>query len=190
MYGENIMQNPNNESSKKTIEIKQNFLSSAICDISSYIQLSDTKVSIIMGAIVAILVGISACYEAFFTAMNKISSCGSLKLIFISLITIGLLSSILVFIFGIMTIKGHSCSINYKSKWFLSNSTCYSFDKFAKDIQEMNDNDIIINMSAELYKLNSIRRQKAQTTKLTLYAFSVFLAAITSIVIISFFIYI
>ena len=35
---------------KKTDEIKQAFLSSAISDISAYIQLADTKVSIIMAA--------------------------------------------------------------------------------------------------------------------------------------------
>lgn len=32
---------------KKTIEVKQSFFSSAISDISAYIQLVDTKVSII-----------------------------------------------------------------------------------------------------------------------------------------------
>lgn len=37
---------------EKMLEMKQAFLSSAISDISSYIQLSDTKVSIIMAAMV------------------------------------------------------------------------------------------------------------------------------------------
>ena len=41
---------------KKTLESKQSFLSSAISDISSYIQLADTKVSIIMAAVVAIII--------------------------------------------------------------------------------------------------------------------------------------
>ena len=50
----------NDRENKKTLEIKQNFLASAISDISTYIQLTDTKVSIIMGAVVAILVGIAA----------------------------------------------------------------------------------------------------------------------------------
>ena len=47
---------------KKTDEIKQAFLSSAISDISAYIQLADTKVSIIMAAAVALIVGLFACY--------------------------------------------------------------------------------------------------------------------------------
>ena len=48
---------------KKTIEVKQSFFSSAISDISAYIQLVDTKVSIIMAAVVAIIMGGVACYE-------------------------------------------------------------------------------------------------------------------------------
>ena len=43
----------NDTENKKTLEIKQVFLASAISDISTYIQLTDTKVSIIMGAVVA-----------------------------------------------------------------------------------------------------------------------------------------
>lgn len=38
----------NDRENKKTLEIKQNFLASAISDISTYIQLTDTKASIIM----------------------------------------------------------------------------------------------------------------------------------------------
>ena len=40
---------------KKTIEVKQSFFSSAISDISAYIQLVDTKVSIIMAAVEPLL---------------------------------------------------------------------------------------------------------------------------------------
>ena len=48
---------------KIPLEIKQSFLASAITDISTHIQLADTKVSIIMGALVALIAGILACYE-------------------------------------------------------------------------------------------------------------------------------
>ena len=43
--------------------MRQNFLSSAISDISAYIRLADTKVSIIMAAVVAILARLLTCYE-------------------------------------------------------------------------------------------------------------------------------
>ena len=52
-----------NANLKGTTEIKQAFLASAISDISSYIQLSDTKVSIIMAAMVALVAAVVSCYE-------------------------------------------------------------------------------------------------------------------------------
>lgn len=149
----------NDRENKKTSEIKQNFLASAISDISTYIQLTDTKVSIIMGAVVAILVGIAACYEPIGSVVRKIIPCSWKGVLLIILIVLGFISMILVFAFGIMTVRGHSCIIDYKSKWFLPKPTKeYSFDEFTRDILRMNDNDIIINMSAELYKLNDINR--------------------------------
>ena len=167
---------------KKTLEIKQSFLSSAISDISTYIQLTDTKVSIIMGAVVAILVGIAACYEPIGDVVNKITTCSWNGVLLIFFIVIGLISTILVFIFGIMTVRGHSCIIDYKSKWFLPKSCKeYSFAEFTRDIQRMNDIDIIINMAAELYKLNDINRQKLRSMKWTLYAFSVLLIVIACV---------
>ena len=59
--GELLMGDANTANTKKkTDEIKQAFLSSAISDISAYIQLADTKVSIIMAATVALIVGLFA----------------------------------------------------------------------------------------------------------------------------------
>ena len=58
------MDNTNTANAKrKTNEIKQAFLSNAISDISAYIQLADTKVSIVMATTVALIVGLFACYE-------------------------------------------------------------------------------------------------------------------------------
>ena len=56
-------------------EIKQAFLSSAISDISGYIQLADTKVSIIMAATVALIVGLFACYEPIETFFASVKPC-------------------------------------------------------------------------------------------------------------------
>ena len=120
----------NDRENKKTSEIKQNFLASAISDISTYIQLTDTKVSIIMGAVVAILVGIAACYEPIGSVVRKIIPCSWKGVLLIILIVLGFISMILVFAFGIMTVRGHSCIIDYKSKWFLPKPTKeYSFDE-------------------------------------------------------------
>lgn len=176
------MTHNSNENNNKTTEIKQNFLASAITDISTYIQLADTKVSIIMGAVVAILVGIAACYEPIERLVDNISPCSWNGGLLIILVIIGFISMILTFVFGLLTVRGHSSIINYKSKWYLAKSTKeYSFTEFCNDIKNMNDNDIITNMAAELYKLNDINRQKLKTVKLTLIAFSVFLIVVGSV---------
>lgn len=163
-------------------ESKQVFLSSAISDISSYIQLADTKVSIIMAAVVAILVGITSCYELIGCAISKIVPCSWIGILFILLTILFCVSIVAVFIFGLITVKGHKSIINYKSKWFLSCSTKeYSFTEFSKDIHEMTEDDIIENMSAELYKLNDINRQKMRSFKWTLISFACFLVLLTFI---------
>lgn len=77
-----------NEVFKKneTLEIKQSFLSSAISDISSYIHLIDTKVSIILGALVALIAGLLACYEPIGFLIKNIKPCswiGTIAIIFI-----------------------------------------------------------------------------------------------------------
>ena len=158
---------------KGTIEIKQAFLSNAISDISSYIQLSDTKVSIIMAAIVALIAVVASCYEPIFSVLIKIKPCSWLGVLIIIFSVLLLISLIAVFVFGILTIRGHSSNIGYKSKWFLPQSTKeYSFDAYKRDVQLMDDEDIIDNMTAELYKLNDINRQKLKTNKWGIRSFS------------------
>lgn len=164
---------------KKTIEAKQSFFSSAISDISAYIQLTDTKVSIIMAAVVAIIMGAFACYEPIkdLTALVKPCSWQGIALI---ISTLALVVSIIgVFVLGILTIRSHTSNLRYKSKWFLSQSPEeYSFDTYKEDVISMSDEDVIINMAAELYKLNDINRQKSATYKWALRSFSVALMAI------------
>ncbi|MBQ9742426.1 MAG: hypothetical protein IJV88_01970 [Ruminococcus sp.] len=157
-------------------DLKQNFLSNAITDISAYIQLADTKVSIVMAAVVAILVGIVTCYEPILKMIADIKPCSWIGVLFAISTLVMVVGIISVFVFGILTIKGHSCVINYKSKWFLTKTTKeYSFEEFSKDIQKMDDKDIIENMTAELYKLNDINRQKMKTMKWTIHSFSLLL---------------
>ena len=167
---------------EKTTETKLSFLSSAISDISSYIQLADTKVSIIMAAVVATLAGIAACHEPIGQVISSITPCSWVGVLFIIFTILGAMGIVLVFVFGVLTIRPHFCDINYKSKWYLSKSTKeYSFDMFSKDVNNMTDEDIIENMSAELYKLNDINRQKMKTMRWTLYSFSLLLVTIAVI---------
>lgn len=159
-------------------EMKQSFLASAIADIATYIQLADTKVSIIMGATVALIAGVMACYEPIADTLSEIMPCSWLgvSLIIFSALCAG--NIIAVFVYGILTIRAHSSNLDYPSKWYLPKSTQeYSFDVYKQDVISMSNQDIIENMAAELYKLNDINRQKAETMKHTIKCFAVALFA-------------
>ena len=181
--GEYMEQKTNvHPSNKELNETKQVFLSNAISDIATYIQLSDTKISIIMGSLVALIAGILACYESIFQAFSNIKPCSWIGICTIIFTLLYLLSLIAVFVFGILTIRGHISNIGYKSKWYLSQSSKeYSFDAYKQDIKAMTEGDIIENMAAELYKLNDINRQKAKTMKWAIRSFASTLVSVSII---------
>ena len=52
-----------------------------------------------------------------------------------------------------------------------------SFQNFWEDVKKMKDEDILENMSAELYKLNDIYRQKMKTYRFALWGFELFVAS-------------
>ena len=165
--------NVDNVNLRGKVELKQAFLSSAISDISSYIQLSDTKVSIIMAAMVALIAAVISCYEPILCALDNIKPCSWLGITITFFVVLFFIGFAAVFIFGILTIRGHFSNIGYKSKWFWLQSTKeYSFDAYKREVQEMTDEDIIENMAAELYKLNDINRQKLRTNKWVIRSFS------------------
>ena len=172
----------NTVSEKKTIEVQQSFLSSAISDISAYIQLIDTKVSIIMATVVAIIMGGFTCYEPIEALISLVKPCSWQNVMLTISMTALSINIVNVFVFGILTIRSHSSKIGYASKWFLPQSTAeYSFDVYKEDILSMSDEDVIVNMAAELYKLNDINRQKNTTYKWALRFFSATLISIGGI---------
>lgn len=160
-------------SNKKTNEMKQVFLTSAISDMATWIQVTDTKVSIIMGALVALIAGGLSCAQYISDIFSDIKPCSWIGVMLIITIVLLFISIIGVFVFGTLTIRGHKSLINYESKWFLSKHLKeYSFEIYIKELKEMTDNDVIENMGAELYKLNDINRQKTKTMKWTIYLFA------------------
>ena len=160
------MKKENRKKEDINIETKQAFLSSAISDISSYIKLTDTKVSIIMAVIAAIIAAIATCYKDILDNMSSIKWCsliGVIEILFLLAFIVGLAG---VFLFGILTIRGHKPKLNYKSKWFIIDSVeTYPFENYKIDVMQMTDADILDNMAAELYKLNDINRQKLNSYK-------------------------
>ena len=159
--------------SNSNTEVKQAFLSSAISDISSNIHLIDTKVSIVMAAMVALIAAVAPCHETIYTIWKKIDENSCIRCFLIILAVAFLLSFIATFIFAILTLRGHSSKIEYKSKWYIKESiNDYSLVKYKREVTKMTDEDILENMAAELYKLNDINRQKFKTNKWTIYSFS------------------
>lgn len=88
----------NNAPKVSTTEVKQAFLSNAISDISSYIQLADTKVSIIMGSLTALLAGILACYEPIADVLSDVRPCSWIGIILCIFTLLFLSSTIGVFV--------------------------------------------------------------------------------------------
>lgn len=158
----------------KNIETKQTFLSSAISDISSYIHLTDTKVSIIMAIIAAMLATITTYHEFIINQLLIPKSCIAFFVLIVILLLVFIISLAGVFLFGILTIKGHQPKLKYSSKWFITKPVeDYTFEMYKKDVREMTDDDILENMTAELYKLNDINRQKLNSYKWVIRCLSV-----------------
>lgn len=161
----------------------QNFLGSAISDISGYIKFSDTKVSIIMAAMGVIIAGIINCRNIIYTTYKLMPNCSLLQLLFAVILVTFLTATVLVYFWGLQTIKSHTCEIEFKSLWFIKEKReLYSFENYRDAVEKMTDKDIVDTMVAELYKLNDINKQKMKTMKKTIKAFSVMLIALLSLV--------
>lgn len=158
---------------QENYEAKQAFLSAAITDISSSIHLADSKVSIMMAALVALVAGLFACLDQVMIILSRLSPINMLSCSIIISFALMFICICAVFIFGTLTIRGHSSEMDYKSKWFLHQPKKeYHFDAFQKDIINMSNIDIIENMAVELYKLNDIYQQKDKTLKWTIRFFT------------------
>ena len=149
----------------ETLQAKQSFLASAIADISSYIHLVDTKVSILMAAIVAILVGMLPCADYIGNVLSRVPPCSWCGVLLVVLSIVLIVSVIGMFSFGLATIRVHSSKIGHSSKWFLGQSPSeYSFDSYKADVLRMSNVDI--------------NRQKQRACKWMLRFFSVALASL------------
>lgn len=157
----------------------QAFLGNAIADISGYIRFLDTKVSIIMAVMGVIIAGIINCRQIIGYTYNKIIACSWVQLLVGIAVCVFFIGTILVYYWGIHTIKAHVCIIEYKSTWFIrEKKEEYSFEHYMRDVEKMTSKDIIDTMAAELYKLNDINKQKMLTMKYTVRAFSVTLISL------------
>ena len=161
----------------------QIFLNSAINDISGWIKFLDTKVSIIMAALGIIISGIINCREIIYATYQMSQVYDLLHIFFCVLVFIFAITTVLVYFWGLQTIKAHRCNINFKSLWFIiDKKEDYPFEVYKEDIKKMTEKDVIDTLSAELYKVNDIYRQKVVTMKRTIYAFVITLIVLFIIV--------
>lgn len=161
----------------------QNFLNSAINDVSGWIKFLDTKVSIIMVALGVVISGIINCREIIYDTYQMLQVYSLLHIFFCVLVFMFAIATALVYFWGLQTIKAHRCNINFKSLWFITDKKDdYPFEIYKEDIKKMTEKDVIDALAAELYKVNDIYRQKAVTMKRTICVFGIALVVLFIIV--------
>lgn len=144
------------------------FLFQAIVNITSLVQLSDTKISIIVAAnmgILAIFLSILKDYvlvikntECYFFIISMI------------LFVLFMLSWLISIIYSIKAIKSRIAKSEYISSWFID-TNILDCKTYIKQIKKMKDIDLENNLANELYKLNSIHNKKIDNVNIALYLF-------------------
>lgn len=161
----------------------QNFLNSAINDVSGWIKFLDTKVSIIMAALGVVISGIINCRETIYETYQMLQVYSLLHIFFCVLVLMFAIATVLVYFWGLQTIKAHRCNINFKSLWFIiEKKDDYAYEIYKEDIKKMTEKDVIDALATELYKVNDIYRQKAVTMKRTICVFEIALIVLFIIV--------
>jgi len=152
----------------------QSFLCCAITDVSGHIKFLDTKVSIVMAALGVIMSGTINCRKIVYETYRIVQTECLLHIIFCVVAALFFINIVLVYIWGLLTIKTHVCNIDFKSLWFIKDKKeKYPFEAYMLEVKKMTTKDIIDNISAELYKLNDIYRQKVSTTRKTIVVFAI-----------------
>lgn len=137
------------------------FLNAAIVDIANWIRFSDAKVGIIMAAAGALLAVMGAARMTIYQAAQQLSKNFVLYALLVIAVLIFFVALMGIYYFGIRTLTPRFPQIRYLSCWFLPRGMSdYTFEQHKADVLRMNLHDIIENMTAELYKLNDINRQK------------------------------
>lgn len=158
----------------KELAIQQTFLSAAIVDLSSWIKAVDTKISILMaiqGALVTVTLSQSANLYQFNINLN--SSSPHLETIFLIVLGLWLVSVMGVFVLSMLTLWPRRVPVAYDSKWFFDTpGDALALKVYMCRLEKSPSKDLINDMSAELFKLNCINKEKSKTSKLALICFS------------------
>lgn len=162
------------------------FLKTAISDLTGNLTLLDTKVSLIMATVGVILGLVVACKSNILKAYHFYEDICIFKAIFLLLSAVYIVSVIITFVYGIKCIM-----IRFgKSK---SSSLCFfqtedyggiTEQNYLQKVKYMTDESITKNLAVEVYKLNRINNRKMRTGKLTIIMFAISCAMISLLMII------
>lgn len=150
-------------------EKTQAFLNSAISDLAGWIRFSDAKVSVIMAAVGVLVAGIINCRNDIVDILKTVQPCSWIGLTLYICMIVFALCLVMVYYWGIQTLKPRISNLNYQSRWFIDSKQ--SFDEYKTAVLSMTVENVIEDMAAELYKLNDINRRKSVAFKHTLNAF-------------------
>lgn len=164
-------------------------MTSAISDISGHINILDTKVSIVMASLGVIISGIINCRELIYDSYKAIQIYSMLHVLICILFFGFCISIIMVYSWGLKTITTHACNIGFNTLWFIKKEKDeWPFETYMSKVEKMTIKDIVINISAELYKLNDIYRQKELTTRRAVGAFKVALSLLFFVILVCIFV--
>lgn len=146
---------------------RRTFFYQAIANITSLVQLSDTKISIVMAANMGVLAIFLSILKDNIMIKN-IEYC--LIIIFIVLFGLFMLSWLSCIVYSIKAIKSRIAKSEYISNWFFDTSSL-DCKAYIEQIKKLQDADLEDNLANELYKLNSIHNKKIYNVNIALYLF-------------------
>ena len=155
--------------------LTKDFLLAAISDLTGNLNLLDTKISIVMATVGAILGVAVACKSNILKAYNYYSNSCILKILFLLFLFIFVLSVLTTFICGIQCIMIRVGKSKSPSLWFFNTEKFggISEQDYYRKIKRMTNEDINKNLSTELYKLNAINNCKMRSGRNTILFFSI-----------------
>lgn len=153
------------------LQVRQNYLSAAISDISGYIHLMDTKVSIIMAAQGVIIAGLLSIYDNLIDAIELYHSILEKSVVLIS-VSGFIVFTILVYVYGLKTIFARTVTANRTTSWFLNAGQIQNgAEKYLEELNAKSEEELLDDMAIELFKLNDINLKKMKLANMTVKLF-------------------
>ncbi len=166
---------------KSDNECLNDFLNSALSDLTANLCLLDTKISIIMATVGVVLGLVVACKSNILKAYQFYSEFCILNILFLLLTITYVLSIIFTFIYGINTVTIRFGKSKIKSFWFFKTELYGGISEkdYLRQVKKLTPQKINKNLACEVYKLNSINNKKMISGKKTVLFFSISCAIIT-----------